>query len=42
MAATADSGIGLLERPKSELTDFVKGKAALAVQSTLDEIWLIR
>ena len=42
MAAIADSGIELLERPKLELTDFVKSKAASAVQSTLDEIWLIR
>jgi len=42
MAATADCRIGLLERPKSELTDFVKGKAASAVQSTLDGIRLIR
>ena len=34
MADTADCRNGLLETPKSELTDFVKGKATSVVQST--------
>lgn len=41
MAATVDR-IGLLDLSKSELMDFVKGKAAPAVRSTLGGIRLTR